>query len=38
MLINRVGKQVVVIIDKDEAGSKKLIDEAIQLGWSRKFT
>ena len=33
MLINRVGKQVIVIPDKDEAGSK-LIDEAIELGWS----
>ena len=30
MLINKVGKQVIVVIDKDEAGSK-LIDEAIEL-------
>tara|TARA_B110000503_G_scaffold134289_1_gene213048 strand:+ start:4043 stop:5026 length:984 start_codon:yes stop_codon:yes gene_type:complete len=33
MLINRVGKQVIVVPDRDEAGSK-LIDQAIELGWS----
>ena len=33
MLINRVGKEVIVVPDKDEAGAK-LIDQAIELGWS----
>ena len=33
MLINRVGKQIIVVPDKDEAGLK-LIDQAIELGWS----
>ena len=33
MLINRVGKQVIVVPDRDEAGSK-LIDQAIEFGWS----
>lgn len=33
MLINKVGKQIIVVPDKDEAGSK-LIDQAIELGWS----
>ena len=33
MLINRVGKQVIVVPDRDEAGSK-LIEQAIELGWS----
>ena len=33
MLINRVGKQIIVVPDRDEAGSK-LIDQAIELGWS----
>tara|TARA_B100000900_G_scaffold364026_1_gene338409 strand:+ start:1758 stop:2753 length:996 start_codon:yes stop_codon:yes gene_type:complete len=33
LLINKVGKQVIVVPDKDEAGAK-LIDQAIELGWS----
>ena len=33
MLINKVGKQVIVVPDRDEAGSK-LIEQAIELGWS----
>ena len=33
LLINKVGKEVIVVPDKDEAGAK-LIDQAIELGWS----
>ena len=33
MLINKVDKQIIVVPDRDEAGSK-LIDQAIELGWS----
>jgi hypothetical protein len=33
MLINRVGKQIIVVPDRDQAGAK-LIDQAIELGWS----
>ena len=33
MLINKVGKEIIVVPDKDEAGAK-LIDQAIELGWS----
>ncbi len=33
MLINRVGKQIIVVPDRDQAGAK-LIDQAIDLGWS----
>ena len=33
MLINKVGKKVIVVPDRDEAGSK-LIEQAIELGWS----
>ena len=33
MLINRVGKQIIVVPDRDDAGTK-LIDQAIELGWS----
>jgi len=32
MLINRLNKDVIVVPDRDEAGSK-LIEEAIDLGW-----
>ena len=33
MLINKVGKQIIVVPDRDQAGAK-LIDQAIELGWS----
>jgi len=33
MLINRVGKQIIVVPDRDQAGAK-LIDQAIELRWS----
>jgi|TARA_E500000178_G_C17034965_1_gene762887 hypothetical protein len=32
MLINRLGKDVIVVPDRDDAGSK-LVEEAIQQGW-----
>ena len=32
MLINRLNKDVIVVPDRDEAGSK-LVQEAIELGW-----
>ena len=33
MIINKVGKQIIVVPDRDQAGAK-LIDQAIELGWS----
>ena len=33
MLINRLSKDVIVVPDRDKAG-QKLVDEAIDLGWS----
>lgn len=33
MLINRLAKQVIVVPDRDKAGSK-LVEQAIDLGWS----
>lgn len=33
MLINRLNKDVILVPDKDKAGSK-LVDQAIELGWS----
>ena len=33
MLLNRLGKPVVVVPDRDSAG-KKLVERAIELGWS----
>ena len=33
LLINRLGKQVIVIPDRDAAG-KKLVEQAIEQGWS----
>ena len=33
MLINRLGKEVIVVPDRDAAG-EKLVEQAIELGWS----
>lgn len=33
MLINKLGKEVIVVPDRDKAG-KKLIEQAIEFGWS----
>ena len=33
MLLNRLGKQIIVVPDRDKAGSK-LVERAIELGWS----
>jgi len=33
MLLDRLGKQIIVVPDRDKAGSK-LVERAIELGWS----
>jgi hypothetical protein len=33
LLLNRIGKEVIVVPDRDSAGSK-LVERAIELGWS----
>jgi DNA primase len=33
MLLNRLQKQIIVVPDRDKAGSK-LVEQAIELGWS----
>ena len=33
MLLNRLQKQIIVVPDRDQAGSK-LVEQAIDLGWS----
>jgi len=33
MLLNRLQKQIIVVPDRDSAG-KKLVEQAIDLGWS----
>ena len=33
MLLNKLQKQIIVVPDRDKAGSK-LISQAIELGWS----
>jgi phenylalanyl-tRNA synthetase beta subunit len=33
MLLNRLQKQIIVVPDRDKAGSK-LVERAIELGWS----
>jgi DNA primase len=37
MLLNRLQKQIIVVPDRDKAGSK-LVERAIELGWSVSFT